>query len=78
MIYTRDKVAAILHFKNNWDFRKIKNNFYTLNGYRNSINFIHPTFIASDKEDVISKESKRDAYDHCINLLKFISQDLLA
>lgn len=78
-LYTSEKIAAILHLKNGWDHKKIKDQFWLpLSGYRNTIDFIHPSYQVSQRESVASEQSKREAFRKSLRLLRFMREDLLA
>jgi excinuclease UvrABC ATPase subunit len=76
-IFLSKKISAILYFKNNWGKTKRINNFKPLNDFRNSIDFIHPSFEVSQSGSLKEKMDSKEAYKKCIKLLSFINSDLL-
>lgn len=77
-MYTSEKINCILYYKSTPENYATKSEkLKRLNSYRNKIDFIHPPYEASVKNDIVSDENKSDAFRNCIKLLRLISEDLI-
>jgi CheY-like chemotaxis protein len=68
-----DQISSLLNLRFNWDYNRIKDDFLDkLNGYRNSIDFIHGNAAQITTQTVLETFKEEASFSKCLEMLDFL------